>query len=92
MLDTHAPHIERVVKHHAVLQHLVVIGEQAGKTKRHSRQPGCLRRKVEPRRIGSAYDRRQARECWIAVEGVVLDEGVEAAQISVMREVASGTS
>src|SRR6266581_1189732 len=52
-----APRVERVVHHHAVLQHLVVVGEVARETEGDRCEPGRLRREVQVRGIRSADDK-----------------------------------
>jgi hypothetical protein len=84
-----APGVERVVHHHALLQHLVVVLEIARQPERDRREAGGLRREIEPRRVGAAHDDREVRERRIA-QAVVLEKGIEAAELAVVREVHVG--
>jgi hypothetical protein len=52
-----APRIQRVVHHHAVARHLVVVGEGQRQAERDGVQAGGLRREVQARGVGAAHDR-----------------------------------
>src|SRR5438445_4798679 len=82
LLSFLAPGVERVVHHHAVLQHLVVVLEIARKTEGHRRQAGRLRREIKPRGVGTPYDDRELLERRIG-QPVVLEESVEATELPV---------
>ena len=80
-----APGVERVVHHHAVLQHRLVVGEIGRQAERDRQQSGRLRCQVGSRRVGAADDDRQPVERRF-VQLVVVKERVEAALFTVMRE------
>src|SRR5947207_2356277 len=61
-LQRPAPRIERVVHHHTVLEHRVVVGEIGGKTERQRKQTRRLRGKFETRGIGASDDQGQRVE------------------------------
>src|SRR5256885_14147497 len=84
-----APGIERVVHHHACLEHLVVVGEVARETERDRREPWRLRREVQARSVGAADDNGELRERRIA-QAVVLQERIEAAALAFVRKVDVG--
>src|SRR6266705_268674 len=81
-----APRVERVVHHHAVLQHLVVVGEVARETEGDRGEPGRLRREVQVRGIRSADDKGELTKRGIR-QAVVLQKSVEAAVIALVRKV-----
>ena len=56
-----APGVERVVHHHAVLEHRMVVCEIRREPERQREQARRLRREFGPRRIGAAHDRRERR-------------------------------
>ena len=60
-----APRIQRVIHHHAVRQHLVVVGEVARQAKGDGQQAGRLGGEVKPVSVGGAHD-----------DGEVLQAGV----------------
>src|SRR5256885_15974981 len=76
-----APGIERVVHHHACLEHLVVVGEVAREPERDRSEPGRLRREIEARGVGAADDDGELREHRIA-QAVVLQERVEVSELT----------
>src|SRR5689334_13500407 len=51
-----APGVERVVHHHAVREHGVVVRKIGRETERKGEKAGGLWGQLEPRRIGAAYD------------------------------------
>jgi len=61
-----APAEQRVVHHQAVLQHLVVVREQGGEAEGNGEQACRLRRQIQPRGIGAAYDRGEPIEAALA--------------------------
>ena len=80
-----APSIERVVHHHALLQHRLIVGEVGGQAERDREQPRGLRRNLGSRGIRTANDDRQPIERRL-VQPVVVKEGIEAALFAVVRE------
>ena len=54
-----APRVQRVVHHHPVLQHFMIVWKIARQAERHGGQPRSLGREVEPRRIRTADDHRE---------------------------------
>ena len=63
----------------------MVVGEIGGQTEGEREQPRGLRREFETRCIGAAYDQRERAERGV-LDVVDLEEGIEAAQLAVMRE------
>ena len=57
-----APGVERVVHHHAVFEHLVVVREVGRQAERDREQARRLRRQVEPGGVGAAHDQRERVE------------------------------
>ena len=57
-----APSIKRVIHHHAVFEHCMVVREVGGETERQRQQSWRLRREIEPRGIGAADDQRERAE------------------------------
>src|SRR5215469_8023113 len=82
-LEPRAPGIERVVHHHAVAQHLVVIGEDVREAERERIEAGRLRREVEPRGVGAANDNRKLLQRRV-LQLVFREEGIEAAALADM--------
>src|SRR6185503_1453938 len=72
VLSLLAPRVQRVIENHAVLQHLVVIREDARKAERHGGKSRRLRREVELRGVRTAHDQREALQRWICAEPIVL--------------------
>src|SRR5258706_13485936 len=52
-----APRVQRVVDHHPVLQHRMVVGEIVRQAERNREQSGGLRRQLQLARVGAAHDR-----------------------------------
>ena len=80
-----APGVERVVHHHAVREHGVVVREIGRKPERKREQAGRLWGQLEPRRIGAAHDQRQRVERMV-LDAVDLEKRVEAAELALVRE------
>src|SRR4029453_2195765 len=55
-LQLAAPGIERVVHHHAVAEHFVIVGKVRGQPQRNGEQAATLRGQVVARGVGAAYD------------------------------------
>src|SRR5262249_6900798 len=84
-LKAAAPGIERVVHHHPVFEHFVIVGKVRGEAERDREQPAALRGEVMARGIGAAHDFRQV------VEGRILDavdahDGIEGAALAFVGE------
>src|SRR6266545_7484870 len=84
-LKTAAPGVERVVNHHAVLQHLVIIGKICRKPKRDCEQAAALRRQIVARGVGAADDRGKVVERRIG-DTEDAQERVERAAFALMGE------
>ncbi|GCC47213.1 hypothetical protein chiPu_0031396, partial [Chiloscyllium punctatum] len=84
-LQRAAPGVERVVDDHAVLQHLVVIGEVGGEAERDREQAAALRAQIVPRRVGAPDNRRQMVERRI-LDLVDAQNGIERAAFALVRE------
>src|SRR5215471_11166074 len=61
-LKAAAPGIERVVHHHPVFEHFVVVRKVRGEAERDREQAAALRREVVARGIGAAHDFREMVE------------------------------
>src|SRR5690242_19839523 len=57
-----APRVERVVHHHAVLEHLVVVRVLPREPQRDCREAARLRREIQPRGVRAAHDDCELRE------------------------------
>src|SRR5712692_2545014 len=88
-LETATPAVERVVDHHAVHQHLVIIGKVGGEAERDGEQAAALRGQIVPGGIGAAHDRREVVERRIG-DPVDAQEGIERAAIAFMGELDAG--
>src|SRR5262245_12600322 len=84
-LKTAAPGIERVVHHHPVFEHFVIVGKVRGEPERDREQAAALRGEIVARCIGASHDCREM------VEGRILDavdahDGIEGAAIAFVGE------
>src|SRR5438128_1335376 len=82
------PCVQRVVDDEPAGEQLVIISEQLRQAQRDGEQPRRLRCKVQTIRVGPADDNRQLVQGRIT-QGVLLQEGVEAAQGPIMRKLDS---
>src|SRR6185369_6437997 len=80
-----APSIQRIVDHHAVFQHLVVVAIQVRQPERNRQQPWGLWRQVGPRRIGASHDNGELGERRI-IEAILAQERIETAQLADMAQ------
>jgi len=83
-----APGIERVVDHHAVPQHFVVIREVERQALGDGQQAGGLLCQMRRAAVGAAHDQGELQECGVG-QTVLVYEGVEAALIAVVATVVS---
>jgi hypothetical protein len=63
----------------------VIVGEGARKAQRDHIKPGGLRRQIKARHTRTAYDRSELAQCRFG-QIVLLEKGVEAAKLSLMRQ------
>jgi len=61
-----APEVERVVHHHAMAQHLVVVRKAPRQAQRNGGEARGLGREIEPGRVRAAHDQREPLERRIA--------------------------
>src|SRR5260370_8418633 len=80
-----APGVKRVVHHHAVLEHRMVVREVGREPERQREQAWRLRRELEMCGVGPAHDQRERAE-GRAVAGVNLEKRTETAQLTVIHE------
>src|SRR5260370_42097916 len=80
-----APGVKRVVHHHAVLEHRMVVREVGREPERQREQAWRLRRELQMCGVGPAHDQRERAEGRV-VDGVNLEKRIETAQLTVMRE------
>src|SRR5215510_6797370 len=84
-LQLAAPGVERVVHHHAVTEHLVIVGKVRGQPQRDGEQAAALRGQVVARGVGAAHDRGEMVERGI-LDAVDAQDGVERAALAFMRK------
>jgi hypothetical protein len=70
-------------------QHLVIVSYRRGEAERNGVEAGGLRSQVEARRIGTANDHSELRQSR-TIEVVLLEEGIEAAQIADVSQLNTG--
>src|SRR5260370_18211330 len=80
-----APGVKRVVHHHAVLEHRIVVPEVGREPERQGEQAWRLRRELEMCGVGPAHDQRERAEGRV-VDGVNIEKRIETAQLTVMQE------
>src|SRR3954469_19076025 len=75
------PGIERVVHHHAVPEHLVVVREVGGQTQRDGEQTAALRAQIVSRRVSASDDLGQMVKSRI-LDAVEAQDGIERAALA----------
>lgn len=78
------PCVQRVIDHHAVHEHRVVVREIPGQAKRYGQKASALRGEFQPVGIRAAHDHGQVSQAGI-VQLVLIEERVEAAFLVDMR-------
>src|SRR3981189_471040 len=84
-----APGIERVVHHHPVREHFVIIGKVCRKPQRDREQAAALRGQIVARGIGTPDDGRQMIESGI-LDAIDAQDRVEGAALALVREFDAG--
>src|SRR5262249_5492646 len=84
VLTVYAPGIQRVVHHHPVPQHLMILAEVVRQAQRDREQAWSFWRQVQTRGVRATHDDCELRQCRIG-EVVLLQERVEAASLTIVR-------
>src|SRR3954463_15511597 len=84
-LESATPGVERVVHHHAMSEHFVIVRKVRGQTERDGEQAAALRGQIVSGRLGPSDDLGQMVESRI-LDAVDAQDGVERAALAFVRE------
>ena len=84
-LESATPGVERVVHHHAVPEHFVIVRKVRGQAERDGEQAAALRGQIVSGRVGPSDDLGQMVESRI-LDAVDAQDGVERASLAFVRE------